>query len=228
MDKKEVKPEEKVEKRFKFLIKGWKTELLRYKYYILIALLFLIVANFTNTLAGNYVTYVAQVVEVPDLILDNIGPYDWSFSFVYISIILVYGLFLYPLIFYVKKFYQVLIQFSLLSMFRSFFIILTHLQTSADAIQIKFPGILNTFVFSNDLFFSGHTAFSFLGFLIFKDRKIKWFFLIGAIYMAITTLVTHRHYSIDVLAAFFIAYGSFKIGERIIKKVNSYERKKKE
>ncbi len=76
--------------------------------------------------------------------------------------------------------------------------------------------------FKNDLFFSGHTAVPFLGFLLFKNRKVKYTFLGASIIMAITVLLMHVHYSIDVFSAFFITYGTFKIGEWLFKKMDNY------
>jgi hypothetical protein len=104
-------------------------------------------------------------------------------------------------------------------MIRAFFVTLTHLQTPLNAMPAKFPSFLNILVFTNDSFFSGHTAFPFLGFLLFKDSKIRWLFLAGSIYMGLTVLISHKHYSIDVFSAFFITYGSYKIGNVIINKL---------
>jgi len=197
----------------------WRKELYHHKYLILISLFIIFIAVCINYAAGIYVTYKAQVVDVPDLILSHFGPYNLRFLFVYGWLLFFYMLILYPLVFKVRKFHIMLFQFSFLIIIRSFFIILTHLQTPIDAIPGSFPGFYNLLKFNNDMFFSGHVAVPFLGFLIFKESKIKYFFLIGSIIMAITVLGMHQHYSIDVFAAFFIVYGSYKIGNYTLKKL---------
>ena len=107
---------------------------------------------------------------------------------------------------------------------RSFFLILTHLQTPPDAIILTFPNILSNLFFYNDMFFSGHTAMIFLGFFLSDNKKIKYVFLFGSIIMGITSLLVHHHYSIDVFAAFFITYGSYKIGNFLLNKSNLFLR----
>ena len=209
----------KVNKRyFKEGWKDWKREFFKYKYFILIFLAIIGIASYLDYLSGTYVS-AARVAGVPDLILDNIRPYDFSFLFVYGYLALVFLLFLYPLIFHISKLHKVIGQFSVLIALRSFFIIFTHLQTPLDAIHASFPWPFQGLYFLNDLFFSGHVAVSFLGFLLYKENKIKYVFLIGAILMGIAVLGMHQHYSIDVFAAFFITYGSYKIGRFLFKRI---------
>ncbi|MBD3360385.1 hypothetical protein GF366_01130, partial [Candidatus Peregrinibacteria bacterium] len=82
-------------------------------------------------------------------------------------------------------------------------------------------GHLSKLFFENDLFFSGHTAVPFLAFLVFKESKIfKWVMFAGSILMAITVLLMHVHYSIDVFAAFFITYGIYSISNKIFRDLN--------
>jgi len=112
-------------------------------------------------------------------------------------------------------------QFSLLVMIRSFFVSLTHLKAPVGAIiATEAPRLYALLDFQNALFFSGHTAIPFLGFLLFKKEKIGKFFLIATIVMALVVLFMHVHYSIDVFAALFITYGTYKVGEWLFKKVN--------
>ena len=80
--------------------------------------------------------------------------------------------------------------------------------------------VIDDMIFRNDLFFSGHTAFPFLAFLIFRDSWIRWVFLAGSLVQGTTVLLMHVHYSIDVVAAFFIAYGSYSICRKIFHPLN--------
>jgi len=190
---------------------AWKREIYSHRKLIALSFLLLIIAIVLEYVSGSYVLRVG-IAESPDIILDHIKAIDLSWVFVYGYTIIVGLIFLYPLFFNVKKFHNATSQFSLVVIIRSFFISMTHLKTPETAIPVEFPGFLGKLAFENDLFFSGHVAVPFVGYLIFKDSKIRYFFLASSIIMGITALLMHRHYTIDVLAAFFIAYGSYKIG----------------
>jgi len=180
---------------------------------IVLSLVILAAAVLINYVAGLYVEH-TPVAVASDLILDNI-------PVVNLSIIYFYGYAFVIAVFFaiafmdLKRFPEILTQFSVLVMLRSFFISLTHLGTPANAVALKAPYLFHLLVFTNDLFFSGHTAVPFLGYLLFRKQKAGTFFLIATIVLASTVLLMHRHYSIDVFAAFFITYGSYK-GCRLI------------
>jgi hypothetical protein len=61
-----------------------------------------------------------------------------------------------------------------------------------------------------DLFFSGHTSTAFLLYLTVQNRVLKRVFLVGTVMIGACVLVQHVHYSIDVIAAPFFAYGAFR------------------
>lgn len=67
-----------------------------------------------------------------------------------------------------------------------------------------------------DLFFSGHTSTLFLLFLVVKNKKIKLFFLCLTFAVAVCVLVQHVHYTIDVIAAPFFAYGAFVLAGKAL------------
>jgi len=62
-----------------------------------------------------------------------------------------------------------------------------------------------------DLFFSGHTATLFLFSLTARTKKMRSFFIILTILVGAAVLIQHVHYSIDVFAAPFFAFASYKI-----------------
>ena len=204
---------------FRDKVKKWKKEFSKYKWHILISIIIIFLATSLNYLSGGYTTDEVDVTAVGDLILDRFGPYDLGFLFVWGYMVFLWFMLIYAILFDVEKVHVVIIQFSLLVVIRAFFIILTHLQTPLDAIHATFPSFFSQIHFRNDMFFSGHVAFVFLGFLIYVKKKIKWFFLFGSFLMSFTVLAMHLHYSIDVFAAFFMTYCSWKIGKKILRRV---------
>lgn len=199
---------------------NWLDEIRKHKRRIVISLFFLAIALALYGLSGDYVTDHNGPVISPDLILDHFGPYDLTIIYVWLFIVVMILFFLYPLIFKPNELSYVIAMFSLFVVVRSGFIIFTHLRVPNDAISVIFPGFLQLFNFSNDLFFSGHTGFPFLGFLIFKEhhKVLSYFMLMSSVILGITVLLMHVHYSIDVFSAFFITYGVYKIGNRFIRK----------
>lgn len=186
---------------------------------LVFAFFLLVFALILYNLSGDYVTDTAKTVVAPDLILDNIGPYNLNFIFVWLIIAVISFYFIYPLIAKPKEMPYVINMFSMFIIIRSFFVIFTHLGVPYDATVTQFPSILQFLNFSNDLFFSGHTGLPFLGFLIFRKhhRGLSYFMLASSIVLAITVLLMHVHYSIDVFSAYFITYGIYKIGNLFLK-----------
>jgi len=200
----------------------WESEFKEHKRLIVLSLIFLAGALILNSVLGNYADRVGTAA-ASDLILDHVGPFDLTYLFVYGYGLVILLLFIYPLLFRVREFHVVISQFSLLVLLRSFFISLTHLKVPADAISVSFAHLSNLLIFRNDLFFSAHTAIPFLGFLLFRKNKIAGtFFLIMTFVLAATVLLMHVHYSIDVFAALFITYGSYKFGEWLFRRINHY------
>ena len=63
-------------------------------------------------------------------------------------------------------------------------------------------------------FFSGHTGLPFLMALIFWDKKFwRYAYLILSVVFGIAVLFAHVHYTIDVRAAPYMAYGIFKMSQ---------------
>ncbi len=203
------------------LKKSWRKEIKDNKYLILLSFVLLAIALAISYMTGIYVQEV-QGVTAPDLVLDHIPTLDLDLIYIYGAVLIVALLFLYPLFFKVNKFHEVISQFGLLVAIRGIFTIFTHLALPAGAFSFNVPRPLFFLDFTNDLFFSGHTAVPFLGFLLFKKDKIRYFFLASSVIMAMVVLLMHVHYTIDVLSAFFITYGSYKIGARFFDKINAY------
>jgi hypothetical protein len=76
-------------------------------------------------------------------------------------------------------------------------------------------------ILTKDLFFSGHTGTLFLVFLLAENKTLKTIFLILTIMVGSAVLLQHVHYSVDVFVAPFVAYGSYKIINKIHRKISA-------
>ncbi|MBI4669166.1 MAG: hypothetical protein HY747_08270 [Elusimicrobia bacterium] len=114
--------------------------------------------------------------------------------------------------------------FALLIIMRSIFTLLTPLGLPKEAVSFKdYPiQFLAKYVdFRHTLFFSGHTAFPFMGFLLARRTWVKLACLGFTFLLAASVLMGRLHYSIDVAAAFFIAYGTYRMCWPIYRRVQS-------
>lgn len=78
-------------------------------------------------------------------------------------------------------------------------------------------------ILTKDLFFSGHTSTLFLMFLTVKGKYFKPYLFISTLIIATCVLLQKAHYSVDVYAAPFYAYGAYSI----VHKIYSYFEKSK-
>lgn len=76
-------------------------------------------------------------------------------------------------------------------------------------------------ILTKDLFFSGHTGTLFLVFLLAENKTLKTIFLILTILVGSAVLLQHVHYSVDVFVAPFVAYGSYKIINKIHSRISA-------
>ena len=203
----------------------WKVLLKDRAYFasLVIGLALLIGAYIVNFWASTYND--SQVyISVGDLIIDNIPVINMHFFFTWVMYGLMVGIFAYPILFKPEIAPFCMKTFAVLIFLRCGFILLTNIGPPVDFYYGSAHvggNVLADFLFKNDLFFSGHTAYPFLAFLLFKETKIlKWIFLVGSILMAVTVLLMHVHYSIDVFAAFFIAHGTYVVSDKIFNRQN--------
>lgn len=200
------------------IVKKWWRDIQAHKSKIFFSLMLLVIAIILNIASSRYTTRVGSCAST-DLILDQLPPINLNFVFVYGFMLTITLFFVYPLLMKINKLHQAIYYFSLITIVRSIFITFTHLKTPVGAVQWMYPWPLNNLAFENDMFFSGHAAIPFMGFLVFKKDRIRYIFLGFSILLALTVLAMHQHYSIDVFAAYFIAYGTFHIGEWLTRKI---------
>lgn len=60
--------------------------------------------------------------------------------------------------------------------------------------------------FYHGMYFSGHTASAFIQAMFFKGYRYQWIIFLLATGQAISLLLSHSHYSIDVHGGLFVAY----------------------
>lgn len=185
---------------------------------LIISIIFLIISIYINFRAGNYATEKASL-PVTDIILSNIRVFDVDGFFVWGPIFL-FSLITLLCLYHPKKIPFILKNIALFTVIRSIFISLTHLGPFPTQIVVdNVTNIINKFTFGGDLFFSGHTGIPFLLALIFwQNKKLRYFFLAYSLFMGTIVLLGHYHYSIDVLAAFFITYSIYHIALYLFKK----------
>lgn len=99
--------------------------------------------------------------------------------------------------------------------FRALTMYLLPLEPPVNIIPLSDPVIETLFYGGNvllkDLFFSGHTANLILIGLIVEQKRIKNMLFIAGLLVGTMLLIQHVHYSIDVLAAPFFAFVTYKI-----------------
>lgn len=174
-----------------------------------------VVEHFANVYAFSYSVRPTSRY-VGDLILDNLQSIDISFIIIegaLLSIVL-------STVFVLQRPRYILFTLKALALFiiiRAFFISLTHIGIYPEHIAPGFgvfDGIYSYLNFQIGLFFSGHTGLPILMALIFWEHpRPRLTFLLISLVFAVAVLVAHVHYSIDVFAAPFMAYGIFKIAQ---------------
>lgn len=73
----------------------------------------------------------------------------------------------------------------------------------------------NGSVITKDLFFSGHVSTMFLFFLAIPFRNLKYLFIVATSLVSVFILIQHVHYTIDVVAAPFVSWVSYRLAHKI-------------
>jgi hypothetical protein len=206
------------ENHMKSLLQIYKTHCWNRSYIISVitAALMLLASLVVNFFAGTYAT--SKISNpVTDIVLSNIPVFDVDWIFLSggfaLSIFIFICCVLDP-----KKAPFIGKTIALFVLIRSLFISLTHIGPFPSQITFDPEGFHNFFTFGGDLFFSGHTGLPFLMALIYwRHRNVRAIYLGWSILFAIVVLLGHLHYTIDVLAAFFITYTIHHIAQVVFK-----------
>ncbi len=201
---------------------GWKSSFAdkKFRTELLVTAVFIVILFYYIPLFLNFIESRPGVV-LPDPILVLFDPVDvtWlTFIIIYLSVIV-------GLISFAREPKQVLFAaqaYALLIIFRVGAMYLTPFAAPEKILPLDDPfvqSISSGTVLTKDLFFSGHTATLFLIFMIEKNKWLKSLFLFLTIAVAFCVLIQQVHYSIDVFAAPFFAYGSYKLLKLIKQKL---------
>lgn len=174
---------------------------------ILLAVVLASLANFLNFVEAR------QGVVLPDPILNLFNPIDLTwliFALIYLSLISAIA----ALINNPKQLMFAIQLYVLMVVLRIIAMYLMPLEPPLKMITLNDP-LVEFFgtgqTLTKDLFFSGHTATLFILFLVSEKKVFKIIFLISTIAVAITVLLQHVHYTIDVFAAIFFTYACYKL-----------------
>jgi len=170
--------------------------------------------HFANAYAVLYLAR-STTTFVGDIFLDNIPVIDLNFIIIEFALI-TSAIFAVYLLFFKPSY--ALFSLKALAVFnitRALFISLTHMGDYPGHL-VPGPGLIDGifsyFDFQTGFFFSAHTGLPFLFALIFwKEPVLRYLFLSLSFVFGIAVLLGHVHYSIDVFAAPFMAYGVFRI-----------------
>src|SRR3989339_948100 len=179
-----------------------------------IALLLLLLALGFNIYMGRYADSVVGP-QVPDLLIEHLPVWNSGLLLGPVAALLALFVFFAVALAVPQELPFILVTISLFVFVRSLFIGLTHLGPISGAINLdyRFSVWLNYITFRNDFFFSGHAGYPFLMFFLARPKWLKCFCLLNSIVMAAVVLLNRNHYSIDVFAAFFIAYGIYGLSK---------------
>ena len=174
---------------------------------ILLAVVLASLANFLNFVEAR------QGVVLPDPILNLFNPIDLTwliFALIYLSLIAAIAVLLNnpKQLMFAIQLYVLMVVLRIIAMY------LMPLEPPLKMITLNDP-LVEFFgtgqTLTKDLFFSGHTATLFILFLVSEKKVFKIIFLISTIAVAITVLLQHVHYTIDVFAAIFFTYACYKL-----------------
>lgn len=191
---------------------NWKDFLVKRRAELIVTVLLLVVVLI---IFPNFLSHIEKRtgVTLPDPILNLFDAIDltWlTFGLIYISLVV-------AIISFVSKPDVLMIalqSYSLLVIFRMMVMYSAPFNAPEGLILLNDPFVQffgSGEVLTKDLFFSGHTATLFLLFLISEKKYLKIIFLIISIVVGVAVLLQHVHYTIDVLAAPFFAYTSYRI-----------------
>lgn len=133
-----------------------------------------------------------------------------------------FGLHLYAsgaaIAYYPRRIPFLLFMLSVFLLIRTAFVFLSPIGPPVEMVDMGkfdylFSRLMGTYTFQNEFIFSGHTCIPFLFYLFFETPKLRLLMLGGSITMAVCVLLSHNHYTVDVLAAYLVGYSIYALSE---------------
>jgi len=193
----------------------WKLPAFRKKFFALLVSLTLVLV--INPFFFDHIQH-RHGIELNDWVLNFIPGFDVSLPILLIS----WGVVVLAIVRSVQDPHFLILfgwTYILLAISRIITIILVPLDQPRGLVNMHDP-ILNIFYggqpITKDLFYSGHTAITFLTYLCFRGKYDKPFALFCTIAMAILLLVQHVHYTIDVVSAPFFTYLLYLLSKKLV------------
>jgi len=179
---------------------------------VCVSFLFLYLAYEATMVAGAIATKNAPIVGLSDIVLSNIPRIDTSFIHGEVSFFL-YDMRWWLFLIFIRYAPFAAKALALLIFLRAITINMTGLGIPDEIV----PTIARA-TFGGDLFFSGHVANLFmLGLCFWSIPILRYFFMSMSLIFGISALLGHYHYTIDVVAAPFFAYGVFVVSQKVFK-----------
>ena len=117
----------------------------------------------------------------------------------------------------------VFLTYSVLLVVRSICVVAIPLNPPPDMIPLDDPFIRffnpENFVYSKDLFFSGHTASMCFYYLLVKEKRIKNVMLLLALFVVTAISIQRIHYTVDIIGGIVAAYAGFSLLQYFEKKL---------
>jgi len=178
-----------------------------------LGLLILISGISLTAITSNYVVNNYNPPVLKDFIMDSILYFKIAWVYDILAILSIILIAIYAVTKKPQELPYFLVLYGTLYLLRGIFILITPLGN---------PGINNNPLFVGPtflagLYFSGHTAETFLGFLISKG-KYKILFITLLVSIIFSLLLARGHYSIDILSGLIFAYAIFCFGEKYLKR----------
>jgi membrane-associated phospholipid phosphatase len=113
-----------------------------------------------------------------------------------------------------RRFLLVFQGYAVMALFRMAAMYLAPLEPPPGIIELRDP-FIEFFgggkTLTRDLFFSGHTSTMFLLFLVIPGKWLRLLYACLTLLVGLCVVLQHVHYTVDVVAAPFFAYGAYSI-----------------